>query len=427
MSSATAALEGDWDLLGKDLEGMSEEEIVAEIACLEGQAAGRTGASAGKPHVASASHEVGVEAAPTVATAPDTGGSAPAVAAAPAPTTPAALSVAELAAKLEKLQMENDRLAHVLATGQGLTQLNSRTRGIASLSSYDTASALQASAARRKSLAAGAAGSATLERQIREAKERLAITQRGVDVCIVMDCTGSMSNCIGAVKSKALDIMSLAPMVHPDAATRLAFVGYRDFGGEAGDAHFVVHDFVDKSSFSSLQMTVQPVRACGGGNCEDVTGALKKVTELSWRSSTRLLIHFGDAPCHGSRYHDGVHINGSRDSYPAGNPDGLIPEELLKQLATCRIDYHFARINCNTDIMTSIFKQVYDESPGAAIFEMHNYSDNSQSFMPVVLKSITSSMRRSYCASSSRSSAASSGSSGAAPKVVLPDVYDRLI
>lgn len=28
-----------------------------------------------------------------------------------------------------------------------------------------------------------------------------------------------------------------------------AFVGYRDFGAEAGDGQHVVHDFVDKDSF----------------------------------------------------------------------------------------------------------------------------------------------------------------------------------
>ena len=49
----------------------------------------------------------------------------------------------------------------------------------------------------------------------------------------------------------------------------------------------------------------------------------QKVTELSWESSTRLLVHFGDAPCHGSRYHGGVAFarNGP-DTYPHGNPDG---------------------------------------------------------------------------------------------------------
>lgn len=53
-----------------------------------------------------------------------------------------------------------------------------------------------------------------------------------------------------------------------------------------------------------------------------ILSALQKVLDLSWASTTRLLIHFGDAPCHGNRYHDGGCINGSFDSYPGGNPDG---------------------------------------------------------------------------------------------------------
>ena len=50
-------------------------------------------------------------------------------------------------------------------------------------------------------------------------------------------------------------------------------------------------------------------------------GSPQKVLDLSWSSSTRLLIHFGDSPCHGNRYHDGHPVNGP-DSYPSGNPDG---------------------------------------------------------------------------------------------------------
>lgn len=47
----------------------------------------------------------------------------------------------------------------------------------------------------------------------------------------------------------------------------------------------------------------------------------QKVTELSWQSTTRLLIHFGDAPCHGNNYHGGYARNGP-DSYPGGDPTG---------------------------------------------------------------------------------------------------------
>lgn len=50
------------------------------------------------------------------------------------------------------------------------------------------------------------------------------------------------------------------------------------------------------------------------------TGA-QNVLRLNWRSSTRLVIHFGDYPCHGTKYHDftgGV----AWDAYPNGDPKG---------------------------------------------------------------------------------------------------------
>lgn len=45
---------------------------------------------------------------------------------------------------------------------------------------------------------------------------------------------------------------------------------------------------------------------------------LQAALKLSWRSSTKLLIHFGDAPAHGRQYHAPcVH-----DNYLAGDPSG---------------------------------------------------------------------------------------------------------
>ena len=49
-----------------------------------------------------------------------------------------------------------------------------------------------------------------------------------------------------------------------------------------------------------------------------------------------------------------------------------MPEQLLEKLICNRVDYHFARIHQDTDLMTSIFKKVYDGAPaGATLFEMH--------------------------------------------------------
>lgn len=125
------------------------------------------------------------------------------------------------------------------------------------------------------SQAGSASGTAELERQLAQKKAALEFKQRGVDICIMMDCTGSMvrwaawvnfcvfvglrhrstasqdgapeqrgsaesfhvidpltrgnvappcclqSHCIQQVKSKAREICDLAPTLHPDAITRL--------------------------------------------------------------------------------------------------------------------------------------------------------------------------------------------------------------
>ena len=47
---------------------------------------------------------------------------------------------------------------------------------------------------------------------------------------------------------------------------------------------------------------------------------LQEVLNLSWKASTKLLIHFGDAPAHGRQYHDGRVY----DLYPAGDPNGMV-------------------------------------------------------------------------------------------------------
>ena len=49
---------------------------------------------------------------------------------------------------------------------------------------------------------------------------------------------------------------------------------------------------------------------------------------------------------------------------------GLVPEELLAQLISKRVDYYFARVSPNTDAMMEVFKGVYEESQSGVAFEI---------------------------------------------------------
>lgn len=73
-----------------------------------------------------------------------------------------------------------------------------------------------------------------------------------------------------------------------------------------------------------LFLQVQAIKASGGDDApEDIAGALNRVHQFEWRSRTKLIIHIADAPCHGKKYHEGL-----EDSYPNGDPEGLVPEEV---------------------------------------------------------------------------------------------------
>lgn len=52
---------------------------------------------------------------------------------------------------------------------------------------------------------------------------------------------------------------------------------------------------------------------------------LQEVLNLSWKASTKLLIHFGDAPAHGRQYHNGR----ISDLYPDGDPNGVTLDSAL--------------------------------------------------------------------------------------------------
>ncbi|CAN0134278.1 unnamed protein product, partial [Laminaria digitata] len=147
-----------------------------------------------------------------------------------------------------------------------------------------------------------------------------------VDLCFVMDCTGSMQNWIDQAKDKLMDIIEQAKNDVANLNLRVAFVGYRDFGDKKRfEGPF---DFCGEDGLPQLLAKLRKIRAYGGDDIpEDVAGGLKHATELSWKSPIRLCILIADAPCHGRMYHAGI-----RDRYPNGCPDELDPSKLMYTL-----------------------------------------------------------------------------------------------
>jgi Mg-chelatase subunit ChlD len=154
-----------------------------------------------------------------------------------------------------------------------------------------------------------------------------------VDLCFMVDCTGSMASHIDAVMVQIHTIVSKLKKTSADMEIKVSFLGYRDICD--GSNQFTILDFTSDIDF--FQVFVGSTVATGGGDGpENIGGALQKANQLSWTQGTRVIIHIADAPAHGSQYTDWL------DEYPNGVGISL-PDE-LKKLEEKQVLFYFAHI-----------------------------------------------------------------------------------
>lgn len=205
-----------------------------------------------------------------------------------------------------------------------------------------------------------------------------------VNLLFMVDSTGSMAGHIDAVKTQVRDIVSNLHSSHPELQMYVGFLAYRDHCDEKSGQRFEVLSFTQ--NLSSFESFVGSLRATGGGDtAEDIHGALQQAGRQNWSvggAETRVLVHIGDAPCHGNRYHDGVN-----DDHPDGDPHGLQSAELLQRLRALKVHYTFGRINSSTDKMIRVFNEELGNDGYIKTYEMAD--------LKVVTKTVTLTLRTS--------------------------------
>ncbi|RHZ65930.1 hypothetical protein Glove_310g22 [Diversispora epigaea] len=178
-----------------------------------------------------------------------------------------------------------------------------------------------------------------------------------VDLCYVLDCTGSMSNHIAAAKDCILQVMEYINNTNPCIRVQFGFCGYRDHCDIYNNSRLQVFDFTN--SYQEFRNNLSTVPADGGGDFpEDVLGGLDAaITKMTWRGGTRVILHIGDAPPHGRRFYYGD------DKYPDGDPYGLTAESVLEKMQLNEIHYFFGKITPETDTMIQVFRSIIGEFP----------------------------------------------------------------
>ena len=206
----------------------------------------------------------------------------------------------------------------------------------------------------------------TKEKEVRFAERRKEIRSalivyekaEKVNLLFMMDATGSMASHIAAVKTQIQEIVENMRRSHAGIQLHVGFLAYRDHCDDG--KRFEIQPFT--KDINQFQSFVGALAATGGGDtAEDIHGALKAAGEQEWATGgaeTRVLIHIGDAPCHGSQYHDGCD-----DRYPDGDPHGLQAANLFRQLQDLRVEYTFGRINSSTDKMVEEFNRELGGEP----------------------------------------------------------------
>ncbi|KAF0513382.1 kinase-like protein [Gigaspora margarita] len=188
-----------------------------------------------------------------------------------------------------------------------------------------------------------------------------------VDLCFVLDCTGSMSNHIRAAKEHIIKVANYVNRNNSYIEFWVGFCGYRDHADHSDRLQIL--DFTNSLEKFKTYIT-NKVTAKGGHDIpEDVLGGLNSaITEMTWSNATRVLIHIGDAPPHGRRFN-----SFDDDEYPDGDPNGLTAESVLKQMKLKKILYHFGKINNSTDVMLNVFREIIGEFP---VFDLENMGNN---------------------------------------------------
>lgn len=197
----------------------------------------------------------------------------------------------------------------------------------------------------------------------------------GVDLVFLLDCTSSMGSWIHLVSEQVTNISGRIEREAHGVKVRVAFVGYRDM---KDSEPLVVKDFTSALAISEFARKVTPFGG-GGDAAEDVFGGIEKVLQLSWSKGGNVvhkLVHIGDAPSHGTLYHDfekrtkdpsWAEFQAKWDQHPHFDTDGEIGKRLMTQLAAKQIDYTFVEILVGkqsfTRKMTNRLSKWYNDCP----------------------------------------------------------------
>jgi len=178
------------------------------------------------------------------------------------------------------------------------------------------------------------------------------------DICVAIDCTGSMGSYFPEVKKTVRAIVEKYNAT--EASTRFSIIGYTDHGSSASyPDHRPIGVYppskdLESSSIEGVFSFIDNLSAGGGGDApEAMIDALDETTKLIWRDGNKIVYVVADCGAHGKD------LTPSADSYPEGCPCKLNWRSVLENMKSKNIGLRFAKVANHVETTISAFKTVY--------------------------------------------------------------------
>ncbi len=202
-----------------------------------------------------------------------------------------------------------------------------------------------------------------------------------VDVCFILDCTGSMGSYIAECKAHVLRIMERLRDETSIKCANVAFIAYRDYND---DGRVESADFKPSSNAQSVIDLINEQNASGGNDIpEDLLAGITRANTLSWTSHIRVAVIITDAEAHG--YSSGL------DNYKSGRcPDQHAPhldlkESILYLKDRIGCDVLFCKLNDGTKNTMGMIQEQYRDGGYGVI----SLSEGANAFADNVLGGIS--------------------------------------
>ncbi|KAL4463541.1 hypothetical protein ABPG72_010883 [Tetrahymena utriculariae] len=204
-----------------------------------------------------------------------------------------------------------------------------------------------------------------------EVSEFSITTKESIQICFLVDATGSMDPYVEKVSQEIDNICQSIKLVQQsDLNIYVSMVAYRDRTDNNSNEKI---DFTE--NLDEFQTFIRHLSYEGGNDeCEDVQIGLKEVINIKWKQNAlKILIWIADSPCHGQEFHD----DSVNDEFPEDDGEDL--KKLLKQICDLDIDIYFYKINDTTNQMIDILKKFvikYDKQLRQQQFQDINFSQS---------------------------------------------------